>query len=236
MRLGSARPQYDYSVSNDAPLHWDTIVEYAVAAERAGYDSLWLSDHLCLDLAIRRAVRALRHLRSAGHAGRACACRLTTTAPRPLVMCEAFRPGVGVGEGAGRRSTASASGRLDVGIGAGWYEPDYTLIGMAMPAAVGAAGPPLREAIEVCRGMLGGGPFTFDGRLPPRVRPRTIRPWCSSRTPPIIVGGKGDRVCSRSLPSWPTAGTPAGYGRRGLPGTARGGRARLRSDDRDPQP
>ena len=50
MRLGLALPQYDYSL-NESVLRWDTMVEFAVAAERAGYDSLWLSDHLCLDIA-----------------------------------------------------------------------------------------------------------------------------------------------------------------------------------------
>ncbi len=51
MRLGLALPQYDYSVAGESPLRWDSVVEFAVAADRAGYDSLWLSDHLCLDLA-----------------------------------------------------------------------------------------------------------------------------------------------------------------------------------------
>src|SRR5262249_45954848 len=53
MKLGLALPQYDYSVAGEpgGVLRWDTVVEFATVAERAGYDSLWLSDHLCLDLA-----------------------------------------------------------------------------------------------------------------------------------------------------------------------------------------
>ena len=51
VKLGLALPQYDYSVSGESPLRWSTVVEYATLAERVGYDSLWLSDHLFLDLA-----------------------------------------------------------------------------------------------------------------------------------------------------------------------------------------
>src|SRR4249919_2266732 len=51
MKLGLALPQYDYSVAGENPLQFATIVEYARTAEAAGFDSVWLSDHLFLDLA-----------------------------------------------------------------------------------------------------------------------------------------------------------------------------------------
>jgi len=56
------------------------------------------------------------------------------TRPRlgTLVLCEALRPASVVA-----KSLASldrvCGGRLDIGLGAGWYEPDYSLIGMEMP-------------------------------------------------------------------------------------------------------
>ena len=50
--IGLALPQYDYSVAGESPLRWDTVVELrARAADAAGFDSLWLSDHLFLDVA-----------------------------------------------------------------------------------------------------------------------------------------------------------------------------------------
>ena len=42
---------------------------------------------------------------------------------------------------------------------------------MAMPSP-GERLARLREAVAVLRGLLGGGPCTFDGRLPPGVRRR----------------------------------------------------------------
>lgn len=192
MKLGFALPQYDYSVSHDAPLHWDTIVEYAVAAERAGYDSLWLSDHLCLDLA-----------RYGGSSERygifdplVTLAALARVVSRPrlgaLVICEALRPASVLAKALASLDRI-CDGRLDVGIGAGWYEPDYTLIGMAVPAPQVRLAR-LREAVEVCRGLLGGGPFTLAGRYHRAFDAQNHPSAVQQPTPPIIVGGKGDRL------------------------------------------
>ena len=51
MRVGLALPQYDYSVPGESPLRWDTLLDHAHRAEALGFDSLWLSDHLFLDIA-----------------------------------------------------------------------------------------------------------------------------------------------------------------------------------------
>src|SRR5258707_4617517 len=50
MRFGLALPQYDYSVQSEHPLRFDTIVEYARRASGSGFESVWLSDHLFLDI------------------------------------------------------------------------------------------------------------------------------------------------------------------------------------------
>ncbi len=50
MHLGLALPQYDYSVAGARPLQFETIVDYAQCAAGSGYDSVWMSDHLFLDL------------------------------------------------------------------------------------------------------------------------------------------------------------------------------------------
>ena len=191
MRLGLALPQYDYSL-NESVLRWDTIVEFAVAAERAGYGSLWLSDHLRLDVAKyggppdqRGCFDPLVSL---------AALSRIVTRPRlgTLVMCEALRPASVLAKSLATLDRIS-DGRLDIGIGAGWYEPDYSLIGMDMP-------PPkerlarLREAIEVCRGLLRGGPYTFDGAHHRCFEALNQPSAVQDPTPPIIVGGKGDRL------------------------------------------
>ena len=51
-----------------------------------------------------------------------------------LVLCEALRPASVLAKALATLDRVSG-GRLDVGLGAGWYEPEYDAIGMKMPRA-----------------------------------------------------------------------------------------------------
>ena len=70
-----------------------------------------------------------------------------------------------------RRSLANAlasldvvsRGRLIIGIGAGWFEPEYRAAGMPFERA-GVRVEQLDEAVQILDGTLPGGPFAFDGR------------------------------------------------------------------------
>jgi probable F420-dependent oxidoreductase len=192
VRLGLALPQYDYSAAGESPLRWSTVVEYACAAEAAGYDSLWVSDHLFLDVA-KYGGPADRYgvfdpiVLLAALASQVPRARLGT-----LVLCEALRPASVLA-----KSLASldrvCDGRLDVGVGAGWYEPEYEAIGMALPSP-GERLARLRDAVAVLRALLGGGPCTYDGRFHRAHEARNHPPALQRPTPPIMVGGKGDRL------------------------------------------
>jgi probable F420-dependent oxidoreductase len=192
MKLGLAVPQYDYSIGGEDPLRWETVAKFASAAEHAGYESLWLSDHLCLDLARYGGTAERRGIYDPIVALAALAQVVTRPRLGILVLCEALRPASVLA-----KSLASldrlCGGRLDVGIGAGWYEPDYTLIGMERPSPRERLAR-LREAIVVTRGLLEGGPFTFDGRYHRAFDARNDPPAVQRPSPPIVVGGKGDRL------------------------------------------
>lgn len=192
MELGLALPHYDFSVPGEQPLRWETIADLARRAEERGYDRLYVSDHLFLDVekygggeGVYGAYEPLVTLAALARTVRTA--RLGT-----LVLCEALRPA-----GTLARSLATldriSGGRLDVGIGAGWYEPEYAAIGMDLPPP-GERLARLREAVEVVARLFRGGPQTFDGShhvtrdgvlLPmPLQQPR----------PRIVLGGKGDRL------------------------------------------
>jgi probable F420-dependent oxidoreductase len=191
MRLGLALPQYDYSL-HESVLRWEQIVEFAVAAERMDFDSLWLSDHLRLDVAKYGGPSEQRGCFDPIVTLAALARIVTRPRLGTLVLCEALRPASVLA-----KSLASldrvCDGRLDIGLGAGWYEPDYTLVDMEMPKPLERLAR-LREAIEVCRGLLGGGPFTFEGQYHRVVDAQNHPSAVQKPTPPIIVGGKGDRI------------------------------------------
>jgi probable F420-dependent oxidoreductase len=192
VRIGLALPQYDFSVAGESPLRWSTVVAYAQAAERAGYDSLWVSDHLFLDVAKYGGPPDRRGVFDPIVALGALAGVVTRPRLGTLVLCEALRPAAVLAKSLATLDRV-CEGRLDVGIGAGWYEPEYEAIGLAMPSP-GERLARLREAIAVLRGLLGGGPCTVDGRYHRAFGAYNDPPSVQQPAPPIIVGGKGDRL------------------------------------------
>jgi alkanesulfonate monooxygenase SsuD/methylene tetrahydromethanopterin reductase-like flavin-dependent oxidoreductase (luciferase family) len=109
-----------------------------------------------------------------------------------LVLCEVLRaPAV----------TASAlatldrvvGGRLDVGLGSGWYEPDYAALGMTMPSP-GVRLARLREATEIITALLEGETLDYTGSHH-RTSGAVLTPGPAQRPrPPVFLGGKGDRL------------------------------------------
>jgi len=88
-----------------------------------------------------------------------------------------------------------SDGRLELGIGAGWMEVDYTALGLPYDPA-GVRVDRLAEAVQVIKGCWGDGAFSFSGRhysitdydgLPKPVQ----RPG-----PPLLIGGGGRKVLS----------------------------------------
>ncbi len=217
MRIGLALPQYDYSVAGERPLRFETIVDYAALAERHGADSIWLSDHLFLDLA------------KYGGPGRTEGCfdpivtlaALARRVPRvrlgTLVLLEALRPAAVLAKALASIDCLSG-GRLDVGMGAGWYEPEYAALGMDMPRP-GMRLDRLVDAVEVVKGLIGGGPCSYEGEHH-RATAAVIRPAAAQRPRPrVFVGGKGDRLlrlAAEHADGWNTCWvwTPAAYAER----------------------
>jgi len=217
MRIGLALPQYDYSVAGEWPLQFSTIVEHARVAERGGADSVWLSDHLFLDLA------------KYGGPDRREACfdpivtlaALARTVPRvrlgTLVALEALRPATVLAKALAAIDRVSG-GRLDVGLGAGWYEPEYEALGMEMPRP-GKRLDRLVDALQVVNGLLGGGPFTYVGEHHGARAATNHPPAAQQPRPRVFVGGKGDRllrIAAQHADGWNTCWTwtPAAYEER----------------------
>jgi probable F420-dependent oxidoreductase len=192
VRIGLALPQYDYSVPGESPLTFATLVEHARHAEAAGFDSLWLSDHLFLDLAKYGGSAE----RQGAYEPIATLGALAGVVPRvrlgTLVLCEALRPPTVLAKALATLDRLT-EGRLDIGLGAGWYEPEYEAIGMPMPPP-GVRVRRLREATELVCALLAGGTVTHHGEFfhadgasldpVPLQQPR----------PPVFIGGKGDKV------------------------------------------
>jgi probable F420-dependent oxidoreductase len=192
LEVGLALPQYDGWSAGPGRLSWETVTTWAQQAEAAGFSSLWLSDHL--------AYPAQRHR---GWAGRSFAmdpltllaglARVTSTARLgTLVLCSALRP---PGALAAALATVDilSRGRLEVGLGAGWWDEDFHLAGLRFPSAVERI-EHLSETIHVLRRALSGERLSFQGRHVwvdgLRCHPLPVqRPG-----PPLWVGGRGRRL------------------------------------------
>jgi alkanesulfonate monooxygenase SsuD/methylene tetrahydromethanopterin reductase-like flavin-dependent oxidoreductase (luciferase family) len=194
VRIGLALPQYDFSVPGESPLTWETLRGFAVRADEAGFDSLWLSDHLFFDVgkyggSTEPAGAYEPIVTLAALAREVKRARLGT-----LVLCEALRPATVLAKALASLDRITG-GRLDVGLGAGWYAPEYAAIGIDFPSPrVRLAR--LAEAVAIVAELLGptGGPCTFDGEYHRADGARNLPPALQKPRPPVFVGGKGDRL------------------------------------------
>jgi len=184
MKVGVALPHY----GNDVSL--DRVVEIAKECERLGFDSVWVSDHLVFDLSKYGGSDAL--IGSLDPLVTLAVLARETTALRlgTMVLCNEFRHPVVLAKQASAIDIASG-GRLELGLGAGWYEREFRMAGMDFPSPSVRLSK-LEEAVVILKGLLSGEQFYFHGDHY-HVDDLMLRPNRVER-PTIWIGGKGDRA------------------------------------------
>lgn len=206
MDVGLALPQYDFSVPGESPLAWETLAGWAERAEALGFGSVWLSDHLFLDISRYGAPPARHGCFDPISALGALARRTSRVRLGTLTMCGPLRPATVLAKAMATVDVLSG-GRLTLGLGAGWYEDEMIEAGMGLDRP-GPRLARLAEAVEVVRGMFAGGPFTFEGRYERADGARCLPRPVQRPGPPVWVGGKGDRLidlAARHADGWNTA-------------------------------
>ncbi|HYC81330.1 MAG TPA: TIGR03560 family F420-dependent LLM class oxidoreductase, partial [Solirubrobacterales bacterium] len=85
-----------------------------------------------------------------------------------------------------------SGGRVELGLGAGWWEREHEVYGFELPP-IGPRMDALEEQLQVVRGHWGPGPFDFDGEHYSAValdaRPKPVQ----QPHPPLILGGRGGK-------------------------------------------
>ncbi|HKO39005.1 MAG TPA: LLM class flavin-dependent oxidoreductase [Solirubrobacterales bacterium] len=105
-----------------------------------------------------------------------------------------------------------SGGRVEVGIGAGWWEVEHELYGFDLPE-IGPRMDALEEQMRVVRGHWEEGPFSFEGDHY-RARDLDALPKPVQRPLPLILGGRGGprslRLAARHAAEYNTVmATPA---------------------------
>jgi alkanesulfonate monooxygenase SsuD/methylene tetrahydromethanopterin reductase-like flavin-dependent oxidoreductase (luciferase family) len=187
-------------------VRWPEYLAMARAAEEVGFDSIWVGDHL-----LYRGDRPERGPWEAWSLLAGLAAVTSRVRLGPLVACTAFSPPAVLAKRAAAVQEISG-GRLVLGLGAGWNEPDFRVFGLPFDRRVSR----FEEAFEVIRRLVAGERVTFRGRfvdvddcvlLPPVSRPE------------LMIGSNSPRMLSIALPHvdrWNTwfsgyGNTPEGF-------------------------
>lgn len=169
---------------------WNKAVEIAVMAEELGFDSIWVYDHF-------HNVPAPAH-----EAVFECWTTMAAISQRTsrirlgqMVGCNSYRnPGLL----AKITSTVDviSGGRLDWGIGAGWYENEYRGYGYDFKKPSDRIGM-LKETVEIVKSMWSNAETTYDGKYYKLDRANCDPKPLQKPLPPVWIGGGGEKVTLR---------------------------------------
>jgi len=161
---------------------YDTIRAVAQRAETDGYDSIWLPDHLFY----RNPGEPTRGIWECWTMLAALAEATHRVEIGTLVTCNSFRNPAILAKMATTVDEVS-HGRLILGVGAGWNEPEYQAFGLPFDHRVDR----FEEALQILKPLLREGHVDFAGRYYQArncdIVPRGPRP----EGPPLMVGSEG---------------------------------------------
>ncbi len=169
---------------------WQKAVDTAVLAEQLGYDSVWVYDHF-------------HNVPTPAHEAvfecwttiAAISQRTSRVRLGQMVGCAPYRnPGLL----AKITSTVDviSGGRLDWGIGAGWYDNEFKGYGYEFAAAKDRIGV-LRETVEIVKLMWSEPTTDYDGRYFQLKGAQCDPKPLQQPHPPIWIGGGGEQLTLR---------------------------------------
>ena len=196
MRIGAILPLSEGDGPGRMPT-WQEVRSFALHAEAAGLDSVWVFDHFFYQPkegpaeGIHEAWTVLAALAEATE----------RVELGQLVMCGSFRNPALLAKMAATADAVSG-GRLILGLGAGWHDPEYHAFGYPTDHR----GSRFEEALQVIVPMLRGEPVTLEGTYHV-ARDARLLP-APDRRIPVLVAGNGPRMLrltAQHADAWNTA-------------------------------
>ena len=191
-----------FGICTDQNMTWPKTVERWRYFEQLGFDSIWDCDHF------------MQPSRPEGPylEGWTLLAGLATVTERVrigvLVSSNTFRHPALLAKQAVTVDHIS-NGRLEVGLGAGWYVPEHEKFGIEFPETRELVGR-FREAVEIVDGLLRQEITSYDGRYY-QLDEAPMRPLPLQKPrPPIMIGAKKPRmleITARYADTWNSSGT-----------------------------
>jgi len=182
LRIGIQLPEVERLVP------WPEYLAMAHAAEAAGFDSIWVGDHLLY----RGDGRPERGPWEAWTLLAALAAATERVDLGPLVACAAFHPPALIAKMAAAVAEVSG-GRFVLGLGAGWNEDEFRAFGLPFDHRVAR----FEESFAIIRGLLAGERVTLRGRYW-QADDAVLLPRPADR-PRLMVGSNGPRMLAATL-------------------------------------
>jgi F420-dependent oxidoreductase-like protein len=195
VRFGSFLPQgwlHEFADWEKPGSEFNSIKKVAVECEKLKYDSVWLYDHFITypDATQDPCFESWTTLS-------AVASITENVGLGTLVTCNSYRyPSVLAKISA--TLDAISEGRLNFGIGAGWYKTEYNAYGIPFPkASVRIA--QLGEAVQIIKKMWTEQEPTFHGKYFAIEKAICSPKPIQKPHPPILIGGRGRKLTLRTV-------------------------------------
>jgi probable F420-dependent oxidoreductase len=184
VRVGIQLPEVERAV------RWPEYLRLARAAETAGFDSIWVGDHLLYRAAGGRPERGPWEAWTLLAALAAATERVRLG---PLVACAGFHPPGLLAKMAATIAEVSG-GRFVLGLGAGWSRDEFAAFGIPYDHRVSR----FEEAFTIVRGLLAGERVSLAGRWW-QADDAVLLPPPAARVP-LMIGSNGPRMLAIALP------------------------------------
>src|SRR5229473_2736503 len=179
VKVGVTLKMYDYATRQPKPVA--DIAQQARLAEKVGFDSVWVMDHVFIQRAAGRVL---------AHEPMICLAQVASATSEislgSLVLSHALRH---VGQLA-REAAALAdmsTGRFILGLGTGWHQPEFDALSLPFDHRVSR----LEEAVEPLQRLLRGERANLDGTW---LHMSDASIAVTAPSPPLWIAGEGPRM------------------------------------------
>lgn len=198
-----------FGICTDQNLPWQTTVDRWRLFEELGFDSVWDCDHF------QQPSRPQGPYFEGWTLLAALAAQTSTIRIGVLVSCNTFRHPALLAKEAVTVDHIS-NGRLELGLGAGWYVPEHHAFGLDFPDTPELVGR-FREAVEIVDLLMRQDVTTYPGTYY-QLKDAPFRPGpIQNPRPPLTLGAHGPkmlRIVAEYADRWNSHGSVDEIGRR----------------------